>query len=320
MNALSRRTAILLFSLTLVGPTVVAFAKPEPSVLEGRSSPKETGTQVPVSSKPLGKNATLQEQIQGGDEHLRAGQYLAAGKIYQKALQVLDDLSTTDSCTDAMDHLHIAIERIARQTFCGQKVRQDRTQLLVKIGHAAFLGGDRSQAVASYERALQGAKGAEKELAAYALASVYLLRNKTEDLEKAQRHIAQLHTEPYRQEGAYLRHVLQGFSKPDAPKPLANTDLLVQIQQAEKFLAQKDYRRALEIYKKLMLKDPTNTRFHAGMAWALIRLQRPMRHRVWSVAMREPTSLQQLAKRLKSLGNQADARALRKRLATGKAD
>jgi tetratricopeptide (TPR) repeat protein len=84
------------------------------------------------------------------------------------------------------------------------------------------------------------------------------------------------------------------------------------IEQGEEALAKGQYQTALEAYRRVVPFQPDSGRAKAGMAWALVGLNRqPMAERVWGVAVEaDPASVDALGDLLARKGNTKDARAL----------
>jgi len=119
---------------------------------------------------------------------------------------------------------------------------------------------------------------------------------------------------------------------PDAPRPLSqemvdavkNTERTPELEQGlaklveegEEHLARGRYQEALANYTRVVPFQPENGRAKAGMAWALVGLERPMAARVWGVAVQtDPLSVEQLGDTLKAQGDEKGARALWEKLA-----
>lgn len=73
----------------------------------------------------------------------------------------------------------------------------------------------------------------------------------------------------------------------------------------------------MDAYRRVVPFEPENGRAKAGMAWALVGLNRqPMADRVWSVAVQaDPQAVETLGDTLAKKGNAKDARALWAKLA-----
>ena len=84
------------------------------------------------------------------------------------------------------------------------------------------------------------------------------------------------------------------------------------IEDGEAKLAANKYQDALDNFRQVMPYEPNNARLRAGMAWALVGLQRqPMADTVWRVAVTsDPASVDALGDRLSKAGNKDSARAL----------
>jgi tetratricopeptide (TPR) repeat protein len=99
---------------------------------------------------------------------------------------------------------------------------------------------------------------------------------------------------------------------PELQKGLA--ELVVQGEEA---LGKGQYQAALDAYRRVVPFEPENGRAKAGMAWALVGLNRqPMAERVWSVAVQaDPQAVETLGDTLAKEGNPKDAHALWAKLA-----
>jgi cytochrome c-type biogenesis protein CcmH/NrfG len=88
------------------------------------------------------------------------------------------------------------------------------------------------------------------------------------------------------------------------------------VEEGEEHLAHQRYQEALDAYKRVVPFQPDNGRAKAGMAWALVGLQRqPMADRVWSVAVEtDPAAVEKLGDALAGKGDKAGAKALWKKL------
>ena len=84
------------------------------------------------------------------------------------------------------------------------------------------------------------------------------------------------------------------------------------IEDGEAKLVANKYQDALDDFRQVMPYQPNNPRLRAGMAWALVGLQRqPMADNVWRVAVgSDPASVDALGDRLSKAGNRESARAL----------
>jgi len=104
---------------------------------------------------------------------------------------------------------------------------------------------------------------------------------------------------------------MEAFQKAEiTPEMQANFARLIEDGEA-KLVANK-YQDALDNYRQVMPYQPNNPRLRAGMAWALVGLQRqPMADNVWRVAVTsDPAAVDALGDRLSSAGNKDSARAL----------
>ena len=90
------------------------------------------------------------------------------------------------------------------------------------------------------------------------------------------------------------------------------------VQEGEDHLAHARYQEALDAYKRVVPFQPDNGRARAGMAWALLGLNRqPMAERVWSMAVEgDPAAVERLGDTLSSKGDVRGANALWAKLAS----
>jgi tetratricopeptide (TPR) repeat protein len=84
------------------------------------------------------------------------------------------------------------------------------------------------------------------------------------------------------------------------------------VEQGEASLAKGAYQAALDAYKRVVPFQPENGRAKAGMAWAMVGLNRqPMADRVWMVAVSsDPAAVDHLGDMLKQKGDAQGAKAL----------
>jgi tetratricopeptide (TPR) repeat protein len=107
------------------------------------------------------------------------------------------------------------------------------------------------------------------------------------------------------------KETIEAFQKTEVtPEMQANFARLIEDGEA-KLVANK-YQDALDNYRQVMPFQPNNPRLRAGMAWALVGLQRqPMADNVWRVAVTsDPAAVDALGDRLSRAGNKDGARAL----------
>jgi tetratricopeptide (TPR) repeat protein len=107
------------------------------------------------------------------------------------------------------------------------------------------------------------------------------------------------------------KETMEAFQKTEVtPEMQANFARLIEDGEA-KLVANK-YQDALDNYRQVMPYQPNNPRLRAGMAWALIGLQRqPMADNVWRVAVTsDPAAVDALGDRLSKAGNKDSAKAL----------
>ena len=107
------------------------------------------------------------------------------------------------------------------------------------------------------------------------------------------------------------KETMEAFEKTQVtPEMQANFARLIDDGEA-KLVANK-YQDALDDFRQVMPYQPNNARLRAGLAWALVGLQRqPMADNVWKVAVgSDPASVDALGDRLSKAGNKESARAL----------
>jgi len=94
------------------------------------------------------------------------------------------------------------------------------------------------------------------------------------------------------------------------------------VQEGEDHLAHARYQEALDAYKRVVPFQPDDGRARAGMAWALLGLNRqPMAERVWSMAVQgDPAAVERLGDTLSSKGDKRGANALWAKLASSAPD
>jgi tetratricopeptide (TPR) repeat protein len=107
------------------------------------------------------------------------------------------------------------------------------------------------------------------------------------------------------------KETIEAFQKTEVtPEMQANFARLIEDGEAK--LVVNKYQDALDNYRQVMPFQPNNPRLRAGMAWALVGLQRqPMADNVWRVAVTsDPAAVDALGDRLSKAGNKDGARAL----------
>ena len=88
------------------------------------------------------------------------------------------------------------------------------------------------------------------------------------------------------------------------------------VDEAEEHLAKGRFQDALDNYKRVVPFEPENARARAGMAWAMVKLNKqPMADNVWRVAAQSPEAIDALGDALNAKGDADGAKALWKRLA-----
>ena len=112
---------------------------------------------------------------------------------------------------------------------------------------------------------------------------------------------------------------------PDMVDAVKNTELTPEVvqglgklvEEGEEHLAHARFQEALDAYKRVVPFQPDNGRAKAGMAWALVGLNRqPMADRIWGVAVQsDAAAVDHLGDTLQAKGDGASAQALWKKLA-----
>ncbi len=117
------------------------------------------------------------------------------------------------------------------------------------------------------------------------------------------------------------KETMEAFQKTEVtPEMQANFARLIDDGEAK--LAANKYQDALDDFRQVMPYQPNNPRLRAGLAWALVGLQRqPMADNVWRVAVSsDPAAVDALGDRLSKAGNTESARALWTKLQTSAPD
>ncbi len=88
------------------------------------------------------------------------------------------------------------------------------------------------------------------------------------------------------------------------------------VEEAEEHLAKSRFQEALDNYKRVVPFEPENARARAGIAWAMVKLNKqPMADNVWRAATQSPEAIDALGDTLKSKGDPEQAKAVWKKLA-----
>lgn len=88
------------------------------------------------------------------------------------------------------------------------------------------------------------------------------------------------------------------------------------VDEGEEHLAKGRFQEALDNYKRVVPFEPDNARARAGIAWAMVKLNKqPMADNVWRVATEKPEAIDALGDALKSKGDPDQAKAVWKKLA-----
>lgn len=234
---------------------------------------------------------------------------------------------------------------------CARAALHPLMEVDAMLANAKFVVGDAGGALAVHERQLELFESNPE--AIYGRAAI-LLDTRGDDLEalrqaKAgfERYLRDFGMAPKaKQAKAFLDRTDQaiaagGISKlaglpPPKPAPqmpvltkemieaVQNTEVTPEMQkgfeelvvEAEEHLAKGRFQEALDNYKRVVPFQPENGRAKAGMAWAMVGLNRqPMADRVWMVAVgADPKAVDQLGETLKSKGDVKGAKALWTRL------
>lgn len=119
---------------------------------------------------------------------------------------------------------------------------------------------------------------------------------------------------------ALTRETIEAFEKIERT-PELDANLARLVEQGEGELARGNFQGALDAFRQVMPLQPGNPRLRAGMAWALVSLNRqPMADRVWSVALEDPSAVDRLGDALLAKGDAAGARRVWEKLARDRAD
>ncbi len=87
------------------------------------------------------------------------------------------------------------------------------------------------------------------------------------------------------------------------------------VEDAEEHLAKGRFQDALDNYKRVVPFEPENARARAGIAWAMVKLNKqPMADNVWRVASANPEAIEALGDGVKAKGDEAQAKEIWKRL------
>jgi tetratricopeptide (TPR) repeat protein len=116
---------------------------------------------------------------------------------------------------------------------------------------------------------------------------------------------------------ALTRETMEAFRSTEIT-PEMQARFATLISEAEDHLARGRYQQAMDNYRQVMPYQPENGRLRAGMAWALIGLERqPMAENIWRVAVSsDPAAVDKLGEVLEAKGDARGAKALWGRLAS----
>lgn len=119
---------------------------------------------------------------------------------------------------------------------------------------------------------------------------------------------------------ALSQETMEAFQKvqrtPELEQKLAKL-----VEEGEVELAKGRFEDALNRYRQVMPLDPENGRVRAGLAWAMVGLQRPAADRIWTVAVQsDPAAVEMLGVTLQANGDTQGAQQLWKRLADSAPD
>lgn len=235
---------------------------------------------------------------------------------------------------------------------CARAALEDVVDVETSLGHARFLGGDAGGALTAYEKVLALTPDAVDARYSRAALLVDTKGDDAKALTQAKQDFEQiLKLVPTGPRAAQATRLLErvkaalaagGLSKlasvklppPSAPPPgppmlsQAQMDAFANapkspeqdakfaelITTGEDHLAHGRYQEALDGFKQVMPFQPDNPRLRAAMAWALIKLGKPMADRVWQVATETPDAVAALGDTLKAKGDADGAKALWQRL------
>jgi len=114
---------------------------------------------------------------------------------------------------------------------------------------------------------------------------------------------------------ALSQETIDAFGKV-ARTPELEQRLAKLVEDGEAQLAKGQFEAALNQYRQVMPLDPNNGRVRAGLAWAMVGLQKPAADRIWMVAVQsDPAAVDRLGQTLKQQGDARGAKALWTRLA-----
>jgi tetratricopeptide (TPR) repeat protein len=238
---------------------------------------------------------------------------------------------------------------------CAQEALQPTLEAQTLLGNVLFLSGDSKAALKTYDQVLEVNPGSPGAL--YARGATHFDRGERKlAIDDLQRYLSQREDLTHESEA---RALLTGASGREGPAPRVATppvaetstaskaasppplspELIAAVQQtqqtpdfvaglartveeAESALAAGRYQDALDRYKQVMPYQPNNGRFRAGMAWALVGLNRqPMGDRIWAVAVgSDPAAMEQLGDTLAKRGDARGAQALYRKLAESAPD
>lgn len=242
---------------------------------------------------------------------------------------------------------------------CLRQALQPVLEVHALLGHGHHLAGRTDEALAAYAAVLEVADAYEEALFGEAVLLLEHHGDDASSLERArgdfERYVQRYPASPRVDRARVLMARAQaaknagGLSKlaaaraestqapaPASPPPLSaeqvaafqavprtpgfEADLVKKLDEAEGHLAAGRFQQALDLYKAVMPYSPQDGRVQAGMAWALLGLDKqPMADRVWGVAVTGSRgAVENLVETLRSKGDTAGAAKLQARLAAAK--
>ena len=317
----------------------VALDKAEPSRQLFLQQRKKVGTRA-VSQKdacPSEANDSLEHQTSVAQAAAKTGRAAAALGCLREALEpVLEITELRGNALFLTGNPAGALEQYERVL----QVSDQRPDSL--FGHAVVLVDSQGDDLSALRRAksdlekyvwLHGdapkAEQAKSLLArveqALSAGGITKLAQKRAQERKSRTPVAMAQTPPLPKDGAQPPQLTQEMI--DAVKNTERTPELEQglaklVQDGEEHLAHARYQEALDAYKRVVPFQPDNGRAKAGMAWALVGLNRqPIADRVWSVAVQgDPAAIDKLGEALSAKGDKQGAKAVWTKLASSAPD
>src|SRR6266851_439217 len=251
-------------------------------------------------------------------------------------------VSQKDACpseaNDSLEHQTSVAQaaaktgRAAAALGCLREALEPVLEITELRGNALFLTGNPAGALEKYVWLHGDAPKAEQAKSllarveqALSAGGITKLAQKRAQERKSRTPVAIAQTPPPPKDGAQPPQLTQEMI--DAVKNTERTPELEQglaklVQDGEEHLAHARYQEALDAYKRVVPFQPDNGRAKAGMAWALVGLNRqPIADRVWSVAVQgDPAAIDKLGEALSAKGDKQGAKAVWTKLASSAPD